>query len=108
MIIYDYTTSGGKNLIWEYIEKLPNEDKVKVIDIRNEIQEKGFDAFANLNARQLVGKLWEIKVSQTRIMYVVIDEDGVAFLNICKKQKRKAEKKEISIALKRAKEEKLM
>ncbi len=50
----------------------------------------------------------EIKASQTRIMYIIISTNGVAFLHICKKQKGKAEKKEIEKALSRAKREGLM
>lgn len=61
-----------------------------------------------IDTRQLRGKLWEIRVSQTRIMYVIIDTDGVAFLHICKKQKGKAEKQEIEKALERAKRENLI
>lgn len=73
-----------------------------------EIRKSGLDAFEKINTRQLRGKLWEIKVSQTRMMYVIIDVKRVAFLHICKKQKGKAEKKEIETALKRAKSENLI
>ena len=59
--------------------------------------------FKMLDTRQLQGKLWEIKVSQTRIIYVVVDKERVAFLNICKKEKGKAEKTELNRAIKRAK-----
>lgn len=66
------------------------------------------DAFEKIDTRQLRGKLWEIRVSQTRIMYVIVDTNGVAFLHICKKQKGKAEKQEIEKALERAKRENLI
>lgn len=105
MIIYDYTTAGGKNLILEYILKLPKAEMVEIIDVRNEIELSGLDAFQKLVTRQLRGKLWEIKISQTRIMYVIINAESVAFVHICKKQKGKAEKKEIDIAIRRAKTE---
>lgn len=108
MNIYDYITSGGKNLIIEYINDLPNREKAEILDVRNEIEKNGLDAFQKLNTRQLRDKLWEIKISQTRIMYVVINHNSVAFLNICKKQKGKAEKREIETALKRAKGEGLL
>ncbi len=32
MDIYDYTTTGGKNLIMEYIENLPDTLKAEVLD----------------------------------------------------------------------------
>ena len=54
------------------------------------------------------GKLWEIRVSRTRIIYVIIDKYTVAFLHICKKQKGKAEKQELDKAIKRAKIEGLL
>ncbi len=108
MEIYDYATSGGKNIIKEYIDSLEASERSVIYDIRKEIRLHGLDAFEKLNTRQLRGKLWEIKVSQTRIMYVIVDQNGVAFLNICKKQKGKAEKQELSKALKRARDEGLL
>ena len=108
MEIFDYVTLGWKNLIIDYIDSLPASERLELYDIRNEIRESGLDAFEKLNTRQLRGKLWEIKASQTRIMYIIISTNGVAFLHICKKQKGKAEKKEIEKALSRAKREGLM
>ena len=108
MTIYDYKTAGGKNVITDYIDGLPKVEQAEIYSIRDEIEETGLDAFEKLNTRQLSGKLWEIKSSQTRIMYVIIDKDGVAFLHICKKQKGKAEKQELEKAIKRAKREGLM
>jgi phage-related protein len=106
--IYDYKTIGGKNLILEYIESLSKSEKLELYDIRHEIRKNGLDAFEKLDTRQLRGKLWEIRVWRTRIMYIIIDKDGVAFLHICKKQKGKAEKQELEKAIQRAKNEGLL
>jgi len=57
-----------------------------------------------LNTRQLKGKLWEIKFSQNRIMYVIKDKENIYFLNACKKQKDRAERFELNKAIRRAKE----
>ena len=103
MYIYDYYTSGGKNLIMEYIEKLPDALKAEVLDVRQLIHEKGIEAFKLLVTRQLYKKLWEIKISQERVMYVIKDQESVYFLNICKKQKGKADKQELEKAKRRAK-----
>ena len=103
MDIYDYTTTGGKNLIMEYIENLPDTLKAEVLDTRQLLREKGITAFTLLVTRQLYKKLWEIKISQERIMYVIQDQDSVYFLNICKKQKGRAEKQELEKAKRRAK-----
>lgn len=102
MCIYDYTTSGGKNLIMEHVETLPDALKAEVLDVRQLIREKGLEAFQLLVTRQLYKKLWEIKISQERVMYVIKDQESVYFLNICKKQKGKAEKLELEKAKKRA------
>ena len=104
MEIYDYSTSGGKNLILEYIKDLSDALKAEILDTRQLIREKGIDAFPLLATRQLYKKLWEIKISQERIMYVIQDLESVYFLNICKKQKGKAERQELEKAKKRAKE----
>ena len=103
MNIYDYTTSGGKNLIMEYIDALPAASKAEVLATRQQIREKDIEAFSLLVTRQLYKKLWEIKISQERVMYVIQDQESVYFLNICKKQKGKAEKQELEKAKKRAK-----
>ena len=108
MNIYDYCTASGKNVILSYIDDLPAKERLEIYDIRDQIREYGSDAFQKLNTRQLYGKMWEIKVSQTRIMYVIADRENVYFLHICKKEKNKAEKQELDKAISRAKKEQLL
>ena len=108
MVIYDYVTAGGKNVIIEYIETLSSKEKLAIYDIRAEIESHGLDAFEKLTTRQLRKKLWEIKISRTRVMYIIKNADEVVFLNICKKQKGKAERHEINKAIERAHNEGLM
>ena len=102
MNIMDYHTAGGKNLILEYIDDLPKKEMFEGHRIRDEIETHGLKAFDRLNTRHLRGKLWEIKFSANRIMYVIQDDDNIYFLHICKKQKGKAEKFELDKAIKRA------
>ena len=104
MNIIDYTTSGGKNIIMEYIDGLPKKEQSEALRIRHAIQANGVDAFTTLNTRQLKGKLWEIKFSQNRIMYVIADAKNVYFLHACQKQKNKAEKQDLEKAISRAKQ----
>jgi phage-related protein len=103
--IHDYFTAGGKNVIKAYLHDLPNEERTHGYLIRHSIVAKGLEAFAELNTRPIRGKLWEIKFSANRIMYVIADADNVHFFHICKKQKDKAEKMDIDIAIRRAKEQ---
>jgi len=104
MDIHDYITAGGKNVIKEYISTLPMTERREIFKMRHDIILHGFAAFVELNTRQLRGKLYEIKHSSNRIMYVIKDGDNVYFLHACKKQKGKAEKFEMETALRRAKE----
>jgi len=104
MVIHDYTTSGGKDLIKEYISTRPMNERREIYKIRHDIILNGFSAFQELNTRQLRGKLYEIKHSDNRIMYVIRDGDNVYFLHACQKQKGKAERFEIDLALQRARE----
>lgn len=102
--IHDYYTSNGKNLIKEYLSSLPIAERIEGYNIRHKIVKNGLEALYILNTRQLSGKLWEIKFSHNRIMYVIADENNIYFLHACKKQKGKAEKFELDKAIKRAKE----
>lgn len=104
MDIHDYTTAGGKNVIKEYIGTRPMEERRVIYKMRHEIILNGYSAFQELNTRQLRGKLYEIKYSDNRIMYVIKDGDNVYFLHACAKQKGKTEKFELETAINRAKE----
>jgi len=105
--IVEYKTAGGKNLIEDYVSQLSNKDQLEYELTKKVLLRDGFPALKDLNTRQLRGKLWEIKFSQNRIMYVVQSGDAVYFLHACKKQKGKAEKMDIELAVQRAKEHEL-
>ena len=104
MRIHDYYTAAGKNLIKEYLSTLPKTERYIGYHIRNIICIKGLAAFDELDTRQIKGKLWEIKFSQNRILYILIDAENIYMLHACKKQKGKAEHFVIDTALQRAKE----
>ena len=108
MNIYEWQTAGGKNEIEEYFNKITQYEKAEYYMVKNKIEQLGFEAFAHLNTRQLQSKLWEIKISQNRIMYVIADIENVYFIHACKKQKGKAEKYELEKAIKRAKRAELL
>ena len=103
MKILDYCTDGGKNLIKEYLSSLPIPERTYGYGIRHKIIKEGVNAFEGLDTRQLLGKLWEIKFFDNRIMYIIFNKNTVHFLHACKKQKGKAEKFELDKAIARAK-----
>ena len=108
MDLIDYHTKGGKNLIKDYLNKLPIPDRTYGYAIRNKIKNEGLEAFDGLDTRQLIGKLWEIRFLGNRIMYIIFDRKTVYFLHACKKQKGKTEKFDLDKALRRAKAENLL
>ena len=108
MKIFDYTTTGGKNLITTYIDKLPSTQRASIYFIRQKIEEDGMMALKTIDTKQLYKKIYEIRISNERIAYILIDSDNVFFLHIFKKQKGKTGKNDKDIAIKRAKEEGLL
>ena len=103
MRIHDYHTAAGKNLIKEYLHTLPESEKYIGYRIRHKLGSKGLSALEELDTRQLRGKLWEIKFSSSRFMYVAVDSNNLHILHACKKQKGKAEQFELETAIRRAK-----
>ncbi|SHJ53528.1 type II toxin-antitoxin system RelE/ParE family toxin [Paramaledivibacter caminithermalis] len=105
MNVYRYTTRGGKDVIKNYLDKLPVIEKAEGYRILELLELNGLPALEELNTRQLSKKLWEIKFNyKDRMMYVIADKDNIYILHACKKQKGKAEKFELNTAKKRAKE----
>lgn len=102
MKVKAYSTAGGKNLIYDYLDKLPNKQRQTGYLIIRKLEEDGLNG---LDTRQLRGKLWEIKFYEdNRIMYVIVDNDNIYLVHACKKQKGRAERFELDTAVKRAKE----
>jgi len=105
MNVHHYITRGGKDLIFEFIDGLPINEKAEGLTILAKLEDEGLAALDVLNTRQLRGKLWEIKFyDNNRVMYVVADWDNMYLVHACKKQKDKAEKFELDKAIKRVKE----
>lgn len=102
--IHTYQTSGGKDLIIEYLDNLPQNESAEGYYIIEQLEKRGIDFLQMLNTRQLSGKLWEIKFRKNnRVMYILLDKDNMYLLHACKKQKGKAEKFELNKAKRRAK-----
>ena len=104
MKIHDYHTAAGKNLIKDFLQSLPKTEMYVGYRIRHKLGSKGLSALEELDTRQLRGKLWEIKFSQNRYMYIIADKDNFHILHACKKQKGKAELFDLETAIQRAKE----
>ncbi len=58
-----------------------------------------------MSLRQLQGKLWEIRLGQHRIAYVVVSGPEMVLLHAFKKQgKKRTSQRDFSLALRRARE----
>lgn len=108
MNILDYCSKSGKNIILSYVNQLLPAERLEIYAIREEIRKNGLNALEKINTRHIRGKLWEIKSKSNRIFYVVVNNDNIAFVHICKKEKNKAETKDVDLALKRMRKERLI
>lgn len=102
MKIHSYKSSGGKDLIMEYIMSLTEDEKVDALSVLEDIENEKTDC---LTMKRWEGKIWEVYFRKhNRIFYVTVDGTDVYLLHACKKQKNKTEKKDKNIVIKRAKE----
>ena len=85
------------------------------IDIRNRFQrnvelilEQGRSAFRNIDAKHISGPLWEMRLRGrsgiSRALYVTVTGRRVVVVRLFVKKTRKTPKREIELALRRAKE----
>ena len=103
MRVLRYATSGGKDLIIEYIDSLPEEDRVLGYIMLEDFATKGMEAFNYYETRVLKNPLYEIKINKNRYAYVLIDGETMIILHAFKKEKNKTEKMDFDLAVKRMK-----
>ena len=102
MKVRHYKTTGGKDLILDYIYSLSNPEVVDGLSVLNK--------FKNDELDQLIIKTWQGKIKEVyfykhnRIFYVIVEEEVAYMLHACRKQKNKTEQKDSDIIIKRAKE----
>ena len=102
MNVYTYHTSGGKDLIRDYLDNLTTRESAEGYYILECLEKEGPAFLANLTIRQIERKLWEIKYPKhNRLFYVLIDDENIYILHAYKKQKGKAEKFELGKAKRR-------
>ena len=72
---------------------------VEVLESFKAIEKHGLSAPVSM--RQIRGNLWELRISRTRIFYVIIESYTMILLDAYKKQGQKAPDWEIETALRR-------
>jgi phage-related protein len=98
-----FKTGSGRSPVLEYILDLAKPERARLFEALDQIERYGFKA-ARIQFRQIEGKLWEIKASAHRVLYVVVDRDEMVLLHAYKKQGQRLPIKERNIAIQRMKE----
>lgn len=100
MVIEFYQTQSGRSPIVDYLRKLSLDERVEIDAVLEDLAIHGIDA-PLVSMRHIIGKLWEIRISRTRIFYVIIENSRMILLHAYKKQGQKAPKNEVETARKR-------
>lgn len=102
MILHDYETSSGRNVIKEYIDSLTIPEMVDGYSVREKMENGEFE---KLNIKRWEKKIYEVYFyKHNRIFYIIPDGDNIYLLHAWRKQKNKTEKGDSKIIKKRAKE----
>lgn len=102
MIVHDYESRGGKELVKDYILNLPEEEKIDGLSVLQDMEDGKFDS---LSIKKWESKIYEVYFRKhNRIFYIIVDENNLYLLHACRKQKNKTEKTDGDIVKKRAKE----
>jgi phage-related protein len=100
--VHNYQTTSGKDLIYDYIDKLSTDEKTDGYSVIENIVNDKMD---ELTIKQWQGKIHEVYFYRhNRIFYVTIEDTDVYLLHACRKQKNKTEKRDSRIVIQRAKE----
>ena len=90
------------------LEALPDEQQARFTRIRLLIEEHGLDHFRLPHARHIEGPLWEIRLRGqdgiARALYVVRTGQRLIVVRVFIKKTEKTPRREIELALKRAKD----
>lgn len=103
MKITFYTTTSGRSPVLDYIKKLSDMERARLLEGLNQIECYDFDAIKP-RFRQIEGKLWEIKITAHRIFYVLIERWEMVLLHAYRKQGQRLPLKEREVAIRRMKE----
>jgi len=106
MNIVHFRTSSGGEPVRDYVNELPEADRVAITGDMELVRDYGIRQ-APVVTRKLKGKLWEIKTGtrqQQRIFYCVNKGDDLVLLHACKKQKQGSQSGDVDLAFKRMRE----
>lgn len=102
MTLHSYYSNSGKDLILDYVNNLPEDEKTDGLSVMESMEKGEFD---KIRFKQWEKKIYEVYFQKhNRIFYITVDKDNIYLLHACRKQKNKTEKVDAKIVRKRASE----
>lgn len=102
MTLHSYFSNSGRDLILEYINSLPENEKTDGFSVL-ELMENG--EFDKIKFKRWEKKVYEVYFQKNnRIFYIVVDKENIYLIHACRKQKNKTEKTDAKIVKSRVKE----
>ncbi len=83
MILHNYLSNLGRDLIYEYINSLPEAEKIDGYTVLQHMEKGEFD--------KILFKRWEKKVYEVyfqknnRVFYITVDKENIYLLHSCRK-----------------------
>lgn len=105
MRITFYETASGRWPVEDYLRTLERPERARVTEALQNVQRFGFEA--QVQFRQVRGKLWEIRIRTKeahRVFYVMVSREEMVLLHAYHKKTQKAPSREIETAERRMKE----
>ena len=103
-----WTVETLNKVVDRELESLPADQRAKFLRIAELIEAKGLDQIREPYVKHLDGLLWEIRMKGrdgiSRALYVTASGRRVVVVRVFVKKSRKAPRREIKLALERAKE----
>ena len=89
------------------LDALPADMRARIVHISNLISAVGLDRVGSPHVKHLRGPLWEMRMrgkdGTSRALYVTVPEKRVVVIRVFTKKTRETPRREIELALKRAK-----
>ncbi len=96
-----YVDAGGQKPVGHYLHSLSDTEHAAVAHALRQVERYGLSV---VDARQIDGKLWEIRTPNQRVFYVLVDGPTLVVLHAYKKEGQKAPKNDLEIATARMQE----
>ncbi len=98
-----YRTPSGNAPVEKYLNSLDRQEASPIYAALKDIEVHGLKG-SICQRRSIKKKLWEVKIDQYRLFYVLMTGPTMVLLHACKKQSRKARREDLELAISRMKE----